>query len=214
MGVGCPAAGRSRPCYLLPAGRCGSRTTVDWRVWCSVHLIALEIIEKGPDLWGVGALPDEILAMDTGNPRTCTTGVASPACPITSDAAAASSSAAPTSVIRSWYPKRSFWPRRSTTPGTPASPIATPTVPSRQARPWESIIRTPSFFPLLSPRRWHRLRAVASGIFRQQQHPFLLRAAFTGNIGVIDPCIGTDKSQAVLYDHGARPGTQDRPGFL
>ncbi len=72
-----------------------------------------------------------------GNPRTCTTGLPSEACPITRDAAAASSSAAPMMVMRSVYPNRSLSPRLSIMPGTPDMPMATPTVPLRQARPCE-----------------------------------------------------------------------------
>ena len=66
---------------------------------------------------------------------------------MTRPAAAAISSAKPVMETRNSRPKRSGWPRRSSSAGRPATPIATPTVPRRQARPKLSVITTarPSF---------------------------------------------------------------------
>src|SRR4029453_11624752 len=65
-------------------------------------------------------------------PRTITTGWPSAPCPITSDAAAAISSACPVTLTWSARPNRSGEPRRSISDGRPAAPIATPQVPRRQ----------------------------------------------------------------------------------
>src|SRR5438094_1898006 len=59
-------------------------------------------------------------AADQLRPRTSTTGCASSACPISSDAAAATSSAKPTMLTCSLRPNKSGWPRRSITQGSPA----------------------------------------------------------------------------------------------
>src|ERR1700722_8435546 len=74
-----------------------------------------------------------LAAVDSGadqrKPRMRTTGAASSACPITSEAAAATSSAKPMTLTSSFRPKRSGRPRRSISAGRPAAPIATPAVP-------------------------------------------------------------------------------------
>src|ERR1043166_1174800 len=75
-------------------------------------------------------------------PRTSTTGIPSAAWPMTSEAAAATSSAKPTMVVCNVRPNRSGLPRKSSTAGRPAAPSATPTVPRRHARPKLSLMVT------------------------------------------------------------------------
>ena len=104
-------------------------------------------------------------------PRINTMGVPSSACPISSDAAAASSSARPTWVMRSARPNRSGLPRRSSSAGTPLAPIATPTVPLRQARPWLSLMMTADASrPCARATSCADRSHVAIRIGRQQQH--------------------------------------------
>ena len=75
----------------------------------------------------------------------------------------ATASAKATSVTSSGRPLRSFSPRRSHSDGTPAAPMARPTVPSRHGRPTLSDTITPmsalKCASSLSLRRW----ALASG---------------------------------------------------
>src|SRR6266567_4034373 len=68
-------------------------------------------------------------------PRTSTTGCASSPWPITSEAAAAISSAKPEMLTCRILPNRSGLPRRSSSAGRPAAPMAMPWVPRRHARP-------------------------------------------------------------------------------
>src|SRR5580692_508218 len=74
-----------------------------------------------------------VAAVDSGadqrKPRMRTTGDASSAWPMRSEAAAAISSAKPMTLTSSVRPKRSGRPRRSISAGRPAAPIATPAVP-------------------------------------------------------------------------------------
>ena len=74
-----------------------------------------------------------LAAVDSGadqrKPRMRTTGAASSAWPITSEAAAAISSAKPMTLTSSFRPNKSGRPRRSINAGRPATPIATPAVP-------------------------------------------------------------------------------------
>src|SRR3984885_5733136 len=80
-----------------------------------------------------------LAAVDSGadqrKPRMRTTGDASSAWPMRSEAAAATSSAKPTTLTSSFRPNRSGRPRRSINAGRPATPIATPAVPSPPAQP-------------------------------------------------------------------------------
>src|ERR1700722_11542511 len=96
-------------------------------------------------------------------PRTITTGWPSAPCPITSDAAAAISSACP--VMLTWRPRpnRSGEPRRSISAGRPAAPIATPQVPRRQARPKLSLMITATGTPNFFDRRFLKIAALRSG---------------------------------------------------
>ena len=96
-------------------------------------------------------------------PRTSTAGMPSSACPITSEAAAATSSANPISVARKVRPKRSGRPRRSISAGSPAAPAATPTVPRRHARPQLSLTITPMRLPKCAPSRSRSAAAEPSG---------------------------------------------------
>ena len=108
---------------------------------------------------------------DQVRPRTRTTGVASSACPITSEAAAAISSAKPGfGDLAASRPNRSGWPRQSISAGRPAAPIATPTVPRRQARPKLSLMITAMRHAEPCVRRFAQRRGRAVGIDRQQQH--------------------------------------------
>jgi probable F420-dependent oxidoreductase len=92
------------------------------------------------------------------SPRTSTTGCASSAWPITSDAAAAISSAKAEMVTCSVRPNRSGLPRRSSIAGSPAAPIATPVVPRRHGRPKLSMIST-----AVAPSLARSASALASG---------------------------------------------------
>ena len=69
----------------------------------------------------------------------------------------------PTSVTSSGRPARSFSPRRSHSDGTPAAPMARPTVPSRQALPTLSERMTPISTPKCASSRSLRARALSSG---------------------------------------------------
>src|SRR5262245_51296197 len=80
---------------------------------------------------------------DQVRPRTSAAGRAAAASPITKAAMAATASAKPTSVTSRGRPALSTSPRRSHKEGTPAAPMAMPTVPSRQARPALSEIMSP-----------------------------------------------------------------------
>src|ERR1700736_6766952 len=96
-------------------------------------------------------------------PRTSTTGTPSAAWPMTSDAAAAISSAKPTMVVCKVWPNRSGFPRRSTAAGRPAAPSAPPTVPRRHARPKLSLMITASAQPNRADNLARRVSADASG---------------------------------------------------
>src|SRR6266700_3003030 len=96
-------------------------------------------------------------------PRTTTTGWPSAPCPITSEAAAAISSACPVMLTWSSRPNRSGEPRRSISDGRPAAPIATPQVPRRQARPKLSLMITATGTSNLSDRRLLNIAALPSG---------------------------------------------------
>ena len=65
-----------------------------------------------------------------------------------------------TSRIR---PNKSGRPRRSTSPGSPAAPMAIPAVPRRHARPKLSLITTPSFTPNRAESAARNRSAEASG---------------------------------------------------
>lgn len=84
-------------------------------------------------------------------PRITTTGVASELWPIKAEPADASSSAVPTSDDTKVRPCISHVPLKSFTAEIPATPIATPTVPLRQARPWLSLMITPIAAPKARP---------------------------------------------------------------
>src|SRR5579871_664044 len=106
-------------------------------------------------------------AVDSGadqrKPRIRTTGDASSAWPITSEAAAAISSAKPMMLASSLRPKRSGRPRRSIKPGRPAAPIATPVVPWRHARPKLSFITTARSIAVAAARPVLSAAALRSG---------------------------------------------------
>ena len=108
-----------------------------------------------------------LAAVDTGadqrKPRMRTTGDASSAWPITSEAAAATSSAKPTTLASSVLPNRSGRPRRSISAGRPATPIATPAVPWRHGRPKLSLITTARSIPVAAARPLRSVSALRSG---------------------------------------------------
>ena len=60
-------------------------------------------------------------------------------------------------------PNRSGWPRKSISAGRPAAPIATPTVPLRQARPKLSLMMTANRTPKRADSRARNASALASG---------------------------------------------------
>lgn len=70
------------------------------------------------------------------------TGIPSFACPITSSAAEASSSAIAVCFVLKTYPNKSFSPLLSLIGFMPATPIATFISPSLKGRPWVSEIMT------------------------------------------------------------------------
>ena len=84
-------------------------------------------------------------------------------CPITSEAAAASSSASAGSVTSRTLPNISRSPICVRSGSRPAVPIAMPTVPLRQARPALSLIMTWTDTPAFSESRSRKARAEASG---------------------------------------------------
>src|SRR5579883_812144 len=97
------------------------------------------------------------------SPCTSTAGRRSPACPMTSEAAAAISSASAICVTRSLLPKRYGSTTMSTSDGRPAAPSATPTTPFRQARPKLSLMTTPTETPKCASSRRLSSRQLASG---------------------------------------------------
>jgi len=83
--------------------------------------------------------------------------------PITSSAAPAISSATHTSVTINVRPSASSVPRRSTTPATPAIPMATSVTPRRQGRPNVSLTTTPTSTPSRARNPSRMRRAERSG---------------------------------------------------
>ncbi len=127
-----------------------------------------------------------------------------PTLPMSSEAAAAISSANPVSVTRSARPKRSGRPRMSSSAGRPAAPSATPTVPRRQARPQLSLTITPASLPKVRGRVGRAARRPRRpGSSRQQQHR--LRAGRRIDVGAVDAGIGHDEAEPMLDDQHARP---------
>ncbi len=103
-------------------------------------------------------------------PRTSAAGLALRRLAHQRTAAAATASAKPTSVTSRGRPLISLSPRRSSSEGTPAAPMASPTVPSRQARPALSEITTPMSEPKCASIRALSLQRAAVGMLGQQQH--------------------------------------------
>src|SRR5262249_34089788 len=100
---------------------------------------------------------------DQDSPCTSTIGLPSSACPMTSEAALAISSANPVCVTRNACPNKSARPRMSTSAGRPATPSATPTVPWRHARPQLSVMMTASRLRKCAASRLSSAAAEASG---------------------------------------------------
>src|SRR5262245_59996168 len=82
----------------------------------------------------------DVAGSSQSKPRNSTAGCPSAPCPISSEAAAAISSATAISVTRSLRPNRSGLPTMLRTTGSPAAPSAIPTTPTRQGRPKLSLM--------------------------------------------------------------------------
>ncbi|SVA96221.1 uncharacterized protein METZ01_LOCUS149075 [marine metagenome] len=91
------------------------------------------------------------------------TGSPSLACPINIDAAEASSSVIPTSVVSKVLSYKSFLPLRSDNTVTPLEPIAMPTMPFLQALPALSFIITPTDLLNSRDKSFFKLLALLSG---------------------------------------------------
>ena len=131
------------------------------------------------------------------NPRKCTAGCPSAPCPMTSDAAAAISSATAISVTRNLRPNRSGTPIKLRTTGNPAAPNATPTTPKRQGRPKLSLIMTPRSTPNSRSSRAFNPAADTSGSRGKSQG---LVAALTGNVGLVDARVGHNEPEPMHND--------------
>ena len=100
-------------------------------------------------------------------------------------------------------------PRRSIKAGNPAAPSATPTVPSRHARPKLSLMITATFLPSRCRICSCNRSADASGFFRQQQ--YRLRTFRGIDIGLVDTGIGDHEAELVLDDQYAGSMPQHPP---
>ena len=135
-------------------------------------------------------------------PRT--TAAATPlALPITSSAAAASSSTTHTSVTWSSRPWLSSVPRRSTTARMPAQPMATSVRPRRHGRPKVSDTITATS----TPRRAAEPVADAAGravaVLGQERGPALV------DVGQVDAGVGADEPVLGLADDEVAPPAED-----
>ena len=141
-------------------------------------------------------------------PRTSTIGIASSAWPITSEAAAAISSAKPVSVTSSVAAEQIGM-------AAPVDHRRQPGGAERDAdraappRPAEAVADDDRDRARRTTRPAARRKRVgrAVGVDRQQQHP--LGAVAGRDIGMVDPGIGHDEAEPVLGDHQVRPMAHD-----
>ena len=165
------------------------------------------LIETDPHLGDERCWPPSIQERTSLSPRIRTAGSASSAWPITSEAAAATSSAKPMTLTSSLRPNRSGRPRRSISAGRPATPIATLGGSLAPGTPETVVYDHRDIDP--GQRRQpaaQRLRAPIR-ILRQQKHA--MGAVCGRHVRLVHPGIRHDEAEPVFNDQHAAARSHD-----